>query len=193
MTDLISSLADSIVALINSSPRSPTKEQIGAALRECLGSESNLDRLASDLREQQNNRWQALSPQQRAEQPCPGYASEQHHWEVDPWSTRDTLPGEEANRCSCGATRPIESDRAWTIKARQAAQSLIDSARTATYGGPTVEDREKFWANKLNEPFELSLCPGSTNGTHAWYVDGERNANGAEQPVWRCHCGARKP
>lgn len=37
MTDLISSLADSIVGLINASPRSPTKEQIEEVIQNAVG------------------------------------------------------------------------------------------------------------------------------------------------------------
>lgn len=166
MTDLISSLADSIVALINAKPQSPTKAEVEAVVREHVEQsvmrikadadilwshthipppgrvvwsapcdftdwtpdptagcsfehttsdgavivapteESLMDAVMSHLRSRETERWSQLSPAERATRPCPGYASEEHYWEVDPWSTRDVGAHEIARLCCCGATKP---------------------------------------------------------------------------------------
>lgn len=58
-----------------------------------------MERRAADI-------FNAFTPEQKALEPCQGYASELHYWEVDPFSTRETRPDEVANRCACGALKP---------------------------------------------------------------------------------------
>lgn len=242
MTDLISSLADQIVALINASPRSPTKADIETCLREQLPIGLWAPGLVGRCELVMKEDCQGEMPQSEAErrrqinalqslwssaleQPalynrekikalalrtgvCLGYASGYHHWEVDPFSTREPRPDEVANRCVCGATKP-PSQTIMPLPYKDVSPSVMqlmaqvrDDVRNATAIPelernslhkalkPEPETLQSHWVAKALRAVGAAWrpCPGSTDGKHSWHAYDEHPTG-----AWCCPCGARKP
>lgn len=143
MTDLISSLADQIIALVNSKPSSPRKEEVEAAIRAVVGEVEapqvmvNWAWLKATLKHAGMGRPPDLA-QMAGETPLCHAAFED---------------GPDPPCRACGTPysqwRHIHCDEALAAKALASQTALIDAMNTTVYGGPTIEDREKFWANKL--------------------------------------------
>src|ERR1700680_2946434 len=112
MTDLISQLADAIIALINAKPQSPTNEEVAKLLCGYLLVEGgNICRykfpgISPDALEAHNREWDQFIAEVeagRAKKPCPidhvGTPSGTHNWHSDRWT-------DGPDRCLCGATQP---------------------------------------------------------------------------------------
>ncbi len=122
MTDLISQLADSIIALINEKPQSPRKEEIEEVVKPWVDLAYFRGRLHSNM-------------------PIP-----------EPEEAEVTIVDPELERIGKDIVAAVEEDEKYRAQFETYKKSLTDAMNTSVYGGPTVEDREKYWADKLNEP-----------------------------------------
>jgi hypothetical protein len=139
MTD-ISKLADDLIALINSKPRSPTRDEVLSVLMAWYipQTEEAIEASLAQIRNAKQDAWNKLSPSEKAARPCFAYASERHHYEVDPHSTRVALPDEVPNRCNCGA---IDTTDPRTVRERAAAIEARYEANRKELAEPPLEPK----------------------------------------------------
>lgn len=189
MTDLISSLADSIVALINASPCSPTKAEIEATVRPIIDADHarRVANAASFVAKARAAGWKVSSG-------CQGETPSVSQAMLDAkhaaYEKRERAEAEAAKRMIAGnmveAIEQDERDRdAWDEKER-AAHKLLG------YEGPTTKERlERAKAMMhLIETMPTPVlkadrpCAASSDGTHAYVYD-------MVHDDYRCTCGAR--
>lgn len=208
MSDLISSLADSILALINAKPQSPTKDEVARLLQSYLFVEDEGRALyklpgqtckAPPEDESECLLWpdrMEAGLLKALEESADDIRKSRAYFEEQRERGRRLmgLPPETEQPPLSTAHQTIFDNRTWQVRS----QALVDAMNTSVYGGPTIDDRDKYWANKLNEPFRdmpptIAVgqadrpCPGSTDGKHDWSAIREPNATDA----FRCPCGAR--
>lgn len=249
MTDLISTLADELLALINSKPSTPSKAEVEAFLYRATKERSEAATRVSRYRNLLLPAicgWEAETGRRLSVHE--GY----EHLRISSYPagravlTRMTLP--ELDAAEAGGWQPLldkhlsmhrdpepytvtkealekavnapeclkcgdhhqpdeicmnplgtKRDEIFRKAFANTSKALLDAMNTSVYGGPTTEDREKYWANKLNEPFDKAdaSCPLSTNGVHAWSDFGTSNSDinvlhHSYHPQMVCACGARR-
>lgn len=209
MTDLISSLADSIIALINSKPASPTKEEVEGVLRHMLYGDAAIEcphhpsgahlwTVATDVQlhkagdtfrcsacrmlTTQPSKWQPLKAdcQEETAQRKPGHYA---HY------PRGIHPFDVNPPCvACGSLyREWGSTTCLGPKADQDAMAASAASHSALLRSSAQfsERMERRAVEIFNDLPERSVCcPGSTDGKHSYSYD-------INNDVHRCPCGAQ--
>lgn len=182
MTDLISSLAESIVALINAKPQSPTKDEVEKELRRWVRDGKLSDPYAytppprdMSLHEAVNSpdpyavfKWYDAQPKTR----------------VMPLPHKDPSP--ELMQLLDGARDDLADISRHFLSELSQAEKDHRELREA---------HEKQLARIFNEPFEKAYrpCLDSADGSHVWIKTMRYDHVAWEKPYLLCSCGATKP
>ena len=173
MTDLIASLAESIVALINAKPQSPTKDEVEAVVREHV--EQSVMRIKADA-------------DVLASHPVMHIAPGHVVWSAQNDFT-DWTPDPTAGSCIMPVPHKDPSPELMKLMERNT-QALKDAMNTSVYGGPTKEDRDRWMSKIFNEqPLETAHRTGPT-------FTCDRYGHRVSKPIdvcGKCSCGATKP
>lgn len=182
MTDLISSLADSIIALINAKPQSPAKAEVDEVLRKPLTMAMDALHLAS---------YPVLGPRK-------AIAAE----EIKAGTSIKQLM--DAHLAKHNARLQKLEDDHYRMEGEKAKRELLAAAREEIKAGDPVvlnaDGSVSHWAPATLRAAQAAWrpCPGSTDGSHAWAEERELRPGTAYSDIpppprfLRCPCGARK-
>lgn len=167
MTDLISKLADDLLALINAKPRSPTKEEIEGVLRQTLDGGFIVPKDFKADGAVIAPGWITYDPYPRRHQAVPT-----HIHTGDSQGEGVTTVSIDGNlTCSADAVRGAIMPLPYTEPSPEFKQAM--------------EVFEKC-RQELRDTLGLDRCLAHTDGQHVWGHEHSHRPN-------ECACGARKP